>query len=177
VIDRLRRIVGVPIRVLHYVRDPLDNITTIARRGKLSLPMAIDDYFRFAQGASLGLAGLGADEQLTCYHEDFVADPRAELSRVVRFLGLTADDAFLERCASRVFARPRKTADTVEWTPSCWTRCNVAQASTPGTRATTSAGAEGAPGSASHRYGYKVKQKIVHRSIEPISDSVKWYRV
>lgn len=113
----LRSHMNMPLRVIHHVRNPFDNIATMARRGHDSLEVAADRYFRFAGWASTALQTLGPGERLDTYHEDFVADPPAELRRLTEFLGVEASIGYLDSCAAVVFPSPSRSRDRVEWPP------------------------------------------------------------
>jgi hypothetical protein len=63
-LDRLRTVIGVPLRVVHVVRHPLDNITTMLTRGDADhLEQAIGTYFRFATNARDVMSGRAPDER------------------------------------------------------------------------------------------------------------------
>lgn len=117
-LDRLRRTVGVPIVAIHHVRDPFDNIATIARREEMPLPATIAFYFDLAGAACAALERLPADAQLLTYHEDLVADPGGTLDAVTAALGLSPDPAWREACAARIFPSARRSRDLVTWTPA-----------------------------------------------------------
>ena len=55
-LDRLRREVGVPIKVLHVTRNPFDNIATEARRHKMSLADATSWYEQICEAVEPGAA-------------------------------------------------------------------------------------------------------------------------
>jgi hypothetical protein len=50
-------------------------------------------------------------------HEDFVASPQSELTRICSFLELTATEDYLEACAAIVFKEPRQSRFSIDWTP------------------------------------------------------------
>lgn len=118
-IDRLRDLIGVPLRVVHIVRHPLDNITTMLTRGDADhLRQAIGTYFRFATNARDAIERLGADEVMTRHQESLIADPRATLEQLCQFLGLEADPPYLDACASIVMSKPKRTRESIDWPAS-----------------------------------------------------------
>lgn len=118
-LDRLRDTVGVPLRVVHVVRHPLDNITTMLTRGDADhLRQAIGTYFRFAANAQEVIGRLADDEVLTLHQESLIAEPRESLGRLCALLGLDAEPAYIEACASIVMPSPRLTRETVDWPAS-----------------------------------------------------------
>jgi hypothetical protein len=114
-LQRLAATVRVPLRLIHVVRNPWDNIAAIARWHRLSLEESIAFYFAHCEvTANL----LGRDDLLTVRHEDFIEAPREALARVCRHLGLAVDDDYLTACGSIVFQRPSGSRRLVEWRPS-----------------------------------------------------------
>ena len=114
----LRRVVGVPLRVIHHVRNPHDNIATWARKSERTLANAADLFFEYAAiNRDLLARHLDADEWILSHHDDLIADPKAELARLLAFLGGTGDDGFLEACAGAVFDSPKRTRDEAAWPP------------------------------------------------------------
>ena len=118
-LDRLRDRVRVPLRFVHVVRNPFDNITTRLRRQpvKRSLPETIERYFRLARSVDAVRDRVGPHALLDVRHEDLIADPAATLARVCDFVGLDAPDDYLADAASIVAKRPRRTRHQADWPP------------------------------------------------------------
>lgn len=115
VLPRLRRTVGVPVKMLHVVRHPLDNIATMSRKYEISLESAAATYFDLCR-TNLALLEDGANDTLTVHLEAMIERPRQELLKILGFLGLPADVGYLNDCASIVFPAPRESRSTVAWT-------------------------------------------------------------
>lgn len=121
-LDRLRERVGVPVRIVHGVRNPYDNIATMALRAveatgrPLDLDAAIERYARLCETASGVQAALPAEAWLDHRHEDLIADPEAALRRVCDWLGLDAPDDYVAACAETVYASPNRSRHAVDWT-------------------------------------------------------------
>jgi len=117
-LERLRKLVRVPVKFIHVVRNPFDNVSTMHVRSGRGRPLdySLDHYLGMARGVRDLVAGLAKDEVLELRHEDLVADPRARLASVCRFLGLAADDAYLAACAGIVFDAPHRTRAEAPWT-------------------------------------------------------------
>lgn len=125
-LDHLRRMVEVPLRVVHVSRNPFDNIATMAFRNngerddavtEATLREAARQYFALVENAAQVRARLAGDEWLDVRVDAFVADPRPELCRLCAFLGVEAGEAYLEACASIVFASTRRTRERFDWSP------------------------------------------------------------
>jgi hypothetical protein len=117
-LQRLRTTVGVPIRLVHVVRNPFDNIAAIARWHGLSLDQSIDFYFSHCQTTGTLDASADVAEATTIHHEDVIRSPEPTLSALCAFLGLTPDPDYLGDCASVVFDRPTHPSRRTAWSPA-----------------------------------------------------------
>jgi hypothetical protein len=111
---KARRNIGLPIKFLHVVRNPYDNITTISIKQALSLDRAIDFHFSRVR-ANFKLEELLRDDLLLVRYEQFVHDPAAGLRRICGFLDLPVTDHYLDNCASIVFTSPQLSRHKVVW--------------------------------------------------------------
>ncbi len=115
-IDRLREVVGVPLRFVHVVRNPWDNIATRKRRKpQTDIALLADRHFALVRRVSKLKERVGDDAVLDVRHEDLIADAAETLRRVCAFLGLSASDAYVNAAAGIVYASPRKSRGEVEW--------------------------------------------------------------
>ena len=114
---RLRKTVDLPLRLLHVVRNPYDNIATIARKDTGSLEQAVRFYARLAV-TNAALIEQAGDAVLSVRHEDMIARPREHIARIARFLGIAADETWMAASAAVVAANPRRTRGEVEWSPA-----------------------------------------------------------
>ncbi len=114
-VRRLRATVDVPLRVIHVVRNPYDNIAAISIRHRFTLDESIDYYF-FHAATNARLGDLFDASELTHVgHEQMIADPRGTLTRLAEFIRLDAEPAWLDGCAKAVFAKPTGTRKKVTW--------------------------------------------------------------
>ena len=115
-LDRLRALIGVPLRLVHVVRNPYDNIAAIARWHRLTLDESIAFYFSHFQTTG-NLDALSDPAHVhTIYHEELVRAPEVTLANLCTFLGLTHDAQYLAECSSVVFARPTQPSRRTDWT-------------------------------------------------------------
>ena len=114
-LDKLERAVGVPVRLLHTVRDPYDTIATMHRQSGRDLDNRIDTHFRLCQTVA-DLKKRSRQPILDVRSEDLIIDPVTTLKAVCDFLDLEADDQYLEQCAAVVRAQPNRTREKVPWT-------------------------------------------------------------
>lgn len=116
-LERLRSLVGVPIRVLHLVRNPFDNIASIARNRDLPLSTAIGIYRKLGVAVDQTGSRLSADELFEVRYEDLLADPTTRLNDLCRFIGVHATPDYLKRCASLIDHDGRRSRDSLSWSP------------------------------------------------------------
>jgi hypothetical protein len=114
VLAKLRRTVGVPVKMLHIVRHPLDNIATMSRKYQCTLDEAARTYLALCE-TNARLCSDRQNEVLTVHLEDVVRQPQRELLKMLAFLNLPADIGYLTDCASIVFSEPRQSRHSVEW--------------------------------------------------------------
>ncbi|NNL66265.1 MAG: sulfotransferase [Myxococcales bacterium] len=115
-LERLERRMRLPIRWLHVIRNPWDNIATIHRRSpNRTLEQAADYYFGMVEGVAWLKALLPAEALCDVHHRDLIADPKRELERLRDFLGLSPDAAWLDAAAAIVWDAPHRSRHEVAW--------------------------------------------------------------
>lgn len=117
-LERVRELVGVPLRLIHVVRNPFDNIAAIAIWERK--PLAESARFYFAHCDTTARLGTlcRPGELLTLRHEEMLRDPGAVLARLCTGLGLAPYPGYLEDCSAIVFPQGTFTRHKVEWTPA-----------------------------------------------------------
>ena len=113
--ERLRQVTGVPVKMIHVVRNPFDNIATLSMRNRMTLPEAVERYFSAADKASVLRAASPDADWLDLRHEDLLADAAATLSRLCAFLGAPAPDDYLQAGAGIVYGKPNQSRGQVSW--------------------------------------------------------------
>jgi hypothetical protein len=113
-LQRLCDTVRLDHRFIHVVRNPFDNIATIAMRQTKDLAKAVDQYFFMCRTNARLRQELGP-RVLDLYHEDFIADPRGVLARLCEFLGLSTDLDYLAACSGIVYRIPHRSRIEVQW--------------------------------------------------------------
>jgi hypothetical protein len=115
-LDRIRRVVRVPLRVLHVTRNPFDNIARMTIRSGDSLPGTIDRYARRCESISMVRDRLAPEEVFVIRYEDVVDSPSGSLTSLCGFLGVEADPGYVADCASILRPPAQKARDLIEWT-------------------------------------------------------------
>jgi hypothetical protein len=106
---------GVDLRIIHIIRNPYDPISLMMIRGNRSFQNAIDHYFSYCETLIALREQLEASSLHVVRYEDFIRDPREQLSAVCAFLGLEADEGYLEACASILYESPKQERHMVDW--------------------------------------------------------------
>ena len=117
-LERVRDLVGVPLRLIHVVRNPYDNIAAIEIWHGLSLAESVRYYFMHCDTTARLDTLCRPDELLSLRHEEMLQDPAATLARLCAFLGLEHDPQYLDDCRSIVFPRTTYTRRKAAWTPA-----------------------------------------------------------
>jgi Sulfotransferase family len=115
-LERLRREVKVPIRAVHVVRNPFDNIARLyLRLREPTLEKAIGRYEDLCRGVKMTRTSLSSDEILDIRYEDFVSGPEESLARMCKFVGVEPYPDYVADCASIVHTPTKRARDLVEW--------------------------------------------------------------
>jgi len=107
-----------PLRVIHHVRNPYDNISSIARREDLTPEEATQKYFRWVAYVREHLEriqSMPGARTLETHHESLIENPEGFLIRICQFLELTQYPTYLEGCADQVFDAPHQSRHKVHW--------------------------------------------------------------
>jgi hypothetical protein len=115
-IDLFKEAIPVPVKVIHVVRNPFDNIITRVQQGNDVRREITDEGVReqikrhFEQAdTNYRLMMEGGCQMLTLRHEALIQNPRETLIGLCNFLGLDAPDGWLHACAGMLFEKPKKT--------------------------------------------------------------------
>lgn len=118
-LQRLRKTVGIPVKFIHIVRNPFDNIATMASRaargGTPDLAVATQRYFMLCETVRKLKEQIDESDVAEFRHETLIENPAATLRTLCLFLGLEPSNEYLEACAGIVYASPHKSRDQVQW--------------------------------------------------------------
>ena len=111
------RILPRRLKLLHVVRNPFDNIATMAKKTRIrayTLEQAIERYFKLAS-KNQEIIDSGMYDIITIYLEDFVSDPRGSCAALSEFLDVPFAESFHKAIEDMAFDSPRQTRDSVGW--------------------------------------------------------------
>jgi hypothetical protein len=110
-----KRMTEVNVKFILVVRNPFDPISFIMIRGQRSFENAIEHYFSNCAMVNDLRKRIGSENLIAMRYEDFINHPKTNLAAVCRFLGLAADEEYLDACASILHATPEQGRHLVNW--------------------------------------------------------------
>lgn len=105
----------VPMKIIHVVRNPFDNIATIVKKDHPDLSQAIQFYADLCRANQYIIERMKPDHVLQIRHEDFVENPKMVLQKLPDFLGVEVSDTYLEDCSSIIKNPQKSSRDNVFW--------------------------------------------------------------
>jgi hypothetical protein len=114
-LEIVRELVRAPLRLVHVVRNPYDNIAAISLWHHMPLEESIDFYFRHCDTVARLNQITAPGEVFSLRHEDVIRDPASALSRLCDFVQLERYPGYLDDCSSVVFESPTYTRRRVDW--------------------------------------------------------------
>lgn len=117
IIKKLRETVQLPIKLIHIVRHPLDNIATHKRKWSVqpSLQEAIDSYFKRVEANAKLKSEVAENEWCELSHEEFIDQPEASLTKLIEFLEVEPYEDYIKAAAEKVFKSPSNSRNKIEW--------------------------------------------------------------
>ena len=116
-LDRLHEMLGIPIKIVHAVRNPFDVIATMHARSGAPIGNRIAWYFMHCEAVAAIRDRLPAELYLDNHHEDLVLSVEQTLERLCGFLGLPAIPEHAQAVKEMVFATPKQTRANALWQP------------------------------------------------------------
>lgn len=117
-LERTRTRFGVPLRLIHVIRNPFDSISTWKIRREIELQKSVGVFVRrFDAVARLRQDFIALEEILDLRYESLVEDPGATLAELCSFLDIGCNADYLDSCSRVVFDTPARRRLDVEWTP------------------------------------------------------------
>ena len=136
-LNKLRILVKRPIKMIHVIRNPYDNIATMAiyrhfkqDRADISaakknnktinpkpglLDKVTDYYFNLYQGAEMMRQKFNLDT-MDVHGKDLIANPRVMINKMCDFLQVPCSDDYLNIVSNKIFSSESKTRYNVKWT-------------------------------------------------------------
>ena len=118
-LSKFMAFVGVPVKIIHVVRNPYDNISSYQGLFNLSNEQTIDLFAQRYYPTTQKVLQHYPDQVLTIHAEKMIAEPRHYLEKMIPFLGLTASEQYYEDCTSIVWDVPHQSRfnPNIHWSP------------------------------------------------------------
>ncbi|HEY7282282.1 MAG TPA: sulfotransferase [Actinomycetota bacterium] len=116
-LDRLNRVVGDPVRFVHVVRNPFDNVSTIAKRWDATIEDSVRIYADLCGTVADLKARVPPERVFDLRHEDLVRDARESLRTMCEFLRIVPSESYLDACAGIVWPSTHRSRDERDWDP------------------------------------------------------------
>ena len=108
---------NVPVKFIHVIRNPYDNIATRAKRNNPSLRFAAKGYFANMEV----IASITQNTTFKIQHvllEDLIYKPEATLNNLITGLNLERPpEDYMNACKARLFSKPKETRFDYSWHP------------------------------------------------------------
>jgi len=120
--EKLQSLVKCQVKILHVIRNPFDNISTMVTRNLMEgaepthkdVLFKINQYFDKVRIVANVKEGLDL-EILDIHHEDFVTKPEIELRKILAFFVFHPYDDYINDCSSVVYKEPHKSRHKFKW--------------------------------------------------------------
>jgi hypothetical protein len=114
-LSKLREVVRIPVQFIHVVRNPFDNISTIANRNKTTLEEAAGFYFSLCETNQKVKEQTHASFFLELKLEELIRSPRSTIRGMCQYMGIEPNRDYLAACEAVLFDRPKRTRDSMNW--------------------------------------------------------------
>jgi len=115
-LDQFHDTINADLKFIHVVRNPYDNISTMALRRDSNLEGPINDYFNNdCQALAVVRPQINPEDLLTVRHEDLIFHPEDTLKRVIQFIGLEPIEDYINDCANIIYKSTSKTRHKIDW--------------------------------------------------------------
>jgi hypothetical protein len=112
-LHELAELVDLPLRLVHCVRNPYDNVASMTKAD--GRPLRVARYLRLTEL----MTTVKAAGWRTCdlHLEDLIADPGGQLAHLCRFLGLGLPADYVQACTAVLAEAPSETRHARHWSP------------------------------------------------------------
>jgi len=118
-LKELIKIVQIPVKIIHVKRHPLDNISTMARKGfNGDIDKAINRYFKDCNTINETKKWASENEMvdwIDILHERSVIKTKSSLAKLLDYLNLEYEKKYLHDTSDIVFGTPNKSRNKVKY--------------------------------------------------------------
>jgi hypothetical protein len=116
-LDEYREHISLPLKCIHHIRNPFDNISRMAlvlKRKKVT-KKDIDYYFSLASTNHALKRRLTRENYFEGKHEDFISNPERYLTKLCNFLNVSCSKGYLKACDAVVNRNPSRPRFDIVW--------------------------------------------------------------
>jgi len=133
VFSKIKSIVDIPIKVIHVIRNPYDNIATmliyktsglkitevkhsdkVHKVDSSSVRQKTDKYFELFQAIQEAEEKYNLDV-LEVHGKDLIGNPKDSILKMCNFLGVSCSESYLQICTNKLFPSESKTRYKIKW--------------------------------------------------------------
>lgn len=114
-LQRLRETIALKLKFICVVRNPFDNISTIAARSDLTLEQSSHRYFSLCGMIKEIKKQISTLDLFDLRQESLIGDPVGSLKGLCHFLGEEPGDDYLTSCSRIVYKSPHKSRNDTSW--------------------------------------------------------------
>jgi len=114
-ISKLIKHFGSSLKVINVIRNPYDNISTIAFRRNSKIPEEINEYFRIMDIVLKLKKKLPGKQFYTIYNEEIIKNKEKEVKKLCAFLNQTITKESIRNCASLIYDKPHERRYKMKW--------------------------------------------------------------
>jgi len=106
---------GVPIKIVHAIRNPFDVVATMHAKSRAPIRDRIAWYFMHCDAVQAIREHNRSAGYLDVHHEGLIASPDRTIANLCDFLELDHDREHVQACKGLLFDQPRQTRFDVQW--------------------------------------------------------------
>lgn len=114
-IEQLSLTLGLPILLIHTIRNPFNTIATMHLKSGAPLHDRIAWYFMHCEAVDVISKRFCAKNFLHVYHENIILNPEQEIIKLCGFLNLPVLEHHLAVVRQSLFNKPNESRDLIAW--------------------------------------------------------------
>lgn len=112
-LDDLQKTIELPLKIIHVIRNPFDNIATISIRTGISIEEATKQY---QESAITNQEVIDSNlHVLNVYHEDIISNPKQVINEIFTYFGLPTHQALVKNIADIIYSSPHQSRREINW--------------------------------------------------------------
>jgi hypothetical protein len=114
-LNRLEKLLGVSIKIIHSIRNPFDVIATMHFRSGAPMKDRFLWYFIHCDAVSAIRNRFNEFQYIDIHHELLIENPCGTIDKLCQFLDLECKVEYLDACKERLYDKPKKTRYNCIW--------------------------------------------------------------